>query len=108
MIVDAHATAAGFGNGVSNFLRIDFDDKTRARGFYLKRFLCQRQNLRGLVADARVAALRFDIRAKTFQRCARFVNPIYPSAGRIDRWFDMIKGIPRPPGSPGLARRAPD
>src|SRR5882724_7470543 len=67
LIFDAHAPAAGFGNCISNLFRVDFDDKTGARGFYLKRVLCQRQNLRGFVADARVAALRFDIRAETLQ-----------------------------------------
>ena len=57
-VFDAHAAAAGFGDGMTNFRRVNFRDEPGARRFYLKRFRCQRQNLFRFVAHARIAALR--------------------------------------------------
>src|SRR3954469_17764838 len=61
VIFDAHAAAAGFGNRIADFFRVDRTNKAGARRFYLKRLLCQRQNPARLVAHLRVATLRLDV-----------------------------------------------
>ena len=73
-VFDAHAATAGLGDGVSDFGGTNFRDESGARRFYLKRFVCQRQNPGGFVTDPRLSALGRDIGAKCFQRRSGFVQ----------------------------------
>ena len=70
LVLDADPAASGFGDRVANFGCVNFGNKSRARRFYRKRLLCQRQNCRRLIAYARVAALFANVLAKCFKRCA--------------------------------------
>ena len=70
LVFDADAAASSFGDRVADLGCVNFGNKSRARRFYRKRLLCQRQNCRRLIAYARVAALFANVLAKCFERCA--------------------------------------
>src|SRR5581483_4509745 len=73
-VLDANASTARLGDCVTNFLRVDFDDETRARGFYLKRLVCQRQNSFRLVTNARADSIDDSIFASTSIRAASSID----------------------------------
>src|SRR4029079_9233124 len=49
VVFNANPATSGFGDGVTYLLGIDLSNKTGARGFYLKRGLCQRKNAAGVL-----------------------------------------------------------
>src|SRR5437868_11401287 len=62
-VIYAKSSPANCCDGVSDFSRVNSNDKSSARGFYPNLTRCQREKLRVVIADARVAVLRFHIAA---------------------------------------------
>ena len=88
-VFDAHAATAGLGDGMSDFGGTNFRDEPGARRFYLKRFVCQRQNPGGIVTDVGLAALGRDVGAKCFERRSGFVDSFDSIARRLNCFFQF-------------------